>query len=309
MWKNLRPRHWQITGKLIVPYVTIFVSAIALMGGMFIYSQSTALSEMLDKKAEIIARNVALGAGDVILVPDQAQRLLEAAKKFDGSVAYLLLVGNDGSVTAPTEPALRDKLLNRSEFEAGALKVPDYTRRDTPTAGPFEVVVPIKAGDHRFGVLRVGISTDQVRARARSAAAMIAGVSVLALVLGIAIYFWVARRVAKPIRQAVERLEQLAEGDADLTVRLPVASDDETGRLARVLHSFLDNLHHLVHEIREASVQVASASHQLSSASQELSAGSQQHASSLEETAASLEEITGTVKQNADNARQANQLT
>jgi methyl-accepting chemotaxis protein len=39
-----------------------------------------------------------------------------------------------------------------------------------------------------------------------------------------------------------------------------------------------------------------------------MSSGAQQQASSLEETAASLEEITGTVKQNADNARQANQL-
>jgi methyl-accepting chemotaxis protein len=137
---------------------------------------------------------------------------------------------------------------------------------------------------------------------------MMIAVGFSALLLGIVVYYFVARRVARPIGLAAERLDQLARGEADLTVRLPVASDDETGRLAYVLNRFLDNLHALVREIRESSVQVATASQQLSGASEGLSSGSQQQASSLEETAASLEEITGTVKQNAENARQANEL-
>ncbi len=308
MLNRLRPRHWKITGKLIVPFVTIFVTAITFMGGMFIRSQSAALSEMLDKKAEIIARNVALGMGDVFLVPGQPERLLEAAKKFDQAVTYMTLVSNDGGVVAATDAAAKTPAASRSEFDAQALKVQDFMRRDTPAAGVFEIDIPVKTGEHRLGVLRVGVSTHQVRAQAQSAAAMMAGVSLLALVLGIAIYLWVARRVAKPVRQAVERLDQLARGDADLTLRLPVTSGDETGQLAQVLNRFLDNLHKLVYEIRDMSVEVATASQQLSAGVAQMSAGSQQQASSLEETAASLEEITGTVKQNADNAKQVNQL-
>ncbi|HTN77460.1 MAG TPA: methyl-accepting chemotaxis protein [Pirellulaceae bacterium] len=61
-------------------------------------------------------------------------------------------------------------------------------------------------------------------------------------------------------------------------------------------------------EVDEISVAVAAASQQLAAASEQLSTGTQESASSLEETAASLEEITATVKQNADNADQANQL-
>ena len=129
MWQRLRPRHWGITAKLIVPYVTIFVLAIALMGGMFIRSQSAALAEMLEKKAEIMARNVALGVADVFLVPDQAQRLVEAAQKFDEAIAYLLLVGaNNGEVVAATNPAVRKQAQSRSEFETSALKATDFMR-------------------------------------------------------------------------------------------------------------------------------------------------------------------------------------
>lgn len=61
-------------------------------------------------------------------------------------------------------------------------------------------------------------------------------------------------------------------------------------------------------EVDEISNSVAAASQQLAAASEQLASGSQEAASSLEETAASLEEITVTVRQNAENADQANQL-
>jgi methyl-accepting chemotaxis protein len=297
-----------ITSKLIVPFVTIFVAALGVMGGMFIYSQSTALTQMLDKRAEIIGRNAALGTADIFLVPDEAQRVLEAAKKFDEAVAYLILVANDGTVVASTDAALRNRSLKGNAFDEEALKINEFTRRESPTANMFEIVTPVKTGNHRLGILRLGVLTHQVKAEARSAALTMLGVGLLALILGVAVYVWVARRVAKPIGEAVERLDQLASGDADLTIRLAVASEDETGHLARGLNRFLDNLQALVGEIRESSVEVAAASQQLSAASEGLSSGSQEQASSLEETAASLEQITGTVKQNADNAKQANQF-
>ena len=61
-------------------------------------------------------------------------------------------------------------------------------------------------------------------------------------------------------------------------------------------------------DVDDISNSVAAASQQLAAASEQLSSGAQQSASSLEETASSLEEITATVRQNADNADQANQL-
>jgi len=61
-------------------------------------------------------------------------------------------------------------------------------------------------------------------------------------------------------------------------------------------------------QVDEIANGVAAASQQLAAASEQLSSGAQQSASSLEETASSLEEMTATVRQNADNADQANQL-
>jgi methyl-accepting chemotaxis protein len=62
-------------------------------------------------------------------------------------------------------------------------------------------------------------------------------------------------------------------------------------------------------EVDQIAQVVLVASQQLSGAAEDLSAGAQESASSLEETASSLEQITATVRQNADNADEANQVS
>ena len=307
-WISLK--RWGIAAKLIVPFVTIFVFAIVLLGGIFIHTQSAALTRTLEKKAEMLVRNMANSLADTLMMGEyeQIQQRLEAAKKFDGELAYLVLAGADGRGVASTDTSLRNQTLTRNEFEASALKIADFVRRDTSMPNIFETAMPVVFQGKQAGVLRIGVSTHEIQASAHSSTLVMAGVGGFALVLGVTIYLWVARRVTRPLGQAVERLQELASGDADLTLRLDTSSHDETGQLAQALNTFLDNLHRLVQEIREASVQVNSDSQQLSHVATQISSRTQEQASSLEETAASLEEITGTVRQNAENAQQANRL-
>jgi uncharacterized membrane protein len=56
------PIHFQRLGlaaKLIIPFVSIFVLAIAALGAIFLRTQSEALSRSLGKKAEVFVRNLA----------------------------------------------------------------------------------------------------------------------------------------------------------------------------------------------------------------------------------------------------------
>ena len=303
-------RRWSLTVKLLVPFISIFVGAIVALGIMFVQAQNASLSRSLERKSESLARNLATAAGDPFAMGeyDQLQQILEAAKSADRDIAYAILVGNDGRGVASTDVTLRNQTLTRTEFEAAALRIHSLVRRPTPSSGVYEVAVPVKAQSNRLGVLRIGVSTEEITAMAQSAAWTFSGVGLLALVLGVGVYVYVARLMVRPLRQAAQRLQELAAGEADLTVRLDARSQDETGQLARSLNTFLDNMQRLVRQIREASAQVGIAAEQLSEASQQLSTGSQQQASSLEETAASLEELTGTVRQNAANAQEASRL-
>lgn len=119
---------------------------------------------------------------------------------------------------------------------------------------------------------------------------------------------WIARGIVRSLTQTVTVLRDIAHGEGDLSRRLNVTGSDELGELAQWFNSFMDQLHQIINQVRETSEHVAGAAKDLSSVSGGIASGTQQQASSLEETAASLEEMTGTVKQNAENARHANQL-
>lgn len=127
------------------------------------------------------------------------------------------------------------------------------------------------------------------------------------IVLGLGLGYFIARAITGPLTQAVAVLKAVAEGD--MTAHLDLDSKDEVGQMATSLNLAVASMREALSEVRSVADTVASASHQLAASSQQISTGAQEQASSLEETASSLEEITATIKQNADNADQANQLS
>jgi methyl-accepting chemotaxis protein len=116
-----------------------------------------------------------------------------------------------------------------------------------------------------------------------------------------------ARGIVRPIRQAVELAETVASGD--LTHTIDARTTDETGALLRALRHMNDSLVGIVTEVRSGTETISTGSQEISAGNLDLSSRTEQQASALEETAASMEELTTTVKQNADHARQANQLS
>jgi methyl-accepting chemotaxis protein len=167
---------------------------------------------------------------------------------------------------------------------------------------------PAKVGNEVVGSVSLGMSTESVDQSMRDKWQIIIGrEAALFLVLACALLYLLRKQVTKPLGEMNDILKR-AEESGDLGTRFQLNRKDEIGELAQWFNVFMDKLRGMMVEVASAAHNVTAASQQLSSASDQLSTGSQEQASSLEETAASLEEITGTVKQNADNARQANQL-
>jgi methyl-accepting chemotaxis protein len=140
----------------------------------------------------------------------------------------------------------------------------------------------------------------------RRSVAVVLGGAALAVLLSTVATWWCARLIARPLGRAARVLKAVAAGD--LTQELPVEGRDEVGQAAEAVNEAVGAMRHALREVGVAARETASASRQVSEASRAVSSGAQEQASSLEETAASLEELTGTSRQNAENARQANQL-
>jgi len=78
--------------------------------------------------------------------------------------------------------------------------------------------------------------------------------------------------------------------------------------MSRGVNQLADNMAEVVSRVKRVAAEVHRGADEISAGNANLSQRTEEQSSSLEETASSMEEMTTTVKQNADNAAQANQL-
>ena len=140
------------------------------------------------------------------------------------------------------------------------------------------------------------------------ASAMLLGGGVLAVVLSIVLAVVIARSIVNPLRQVLRATEDLRAGDGDLTYQLP-PMEAEFGAISRSLNGFIGKLHEIMATTQSLSSSMSNGSLEIARGNDDLNRRTQEQAAALEETASSMEEMTATVKQNADNARQANHLS
>jgi methyl-accepting chemotaxis protein len=134
----------------------------------------------------------------------------------------------------------------------------------------------------------------------------IALITATAIVLGGIVAWTITRSIVGPLKEAVQVAEKVARGD--LTNQIVVSGKDETAELMGALDKMTGSLAALVISVRSSATAVSRSSDEIASGNCDLSTRTEEQASSLEETAAAMEELTSTVRQNADNAGQANSL-
>jgi methyl-accepting chemotaxis protein len=122
-------------------------------------------------------------------------------------------------------------------------------------------------------------------------------VVLLSLLVVLAQYFLVRRYVVNPLKRLTHMIQNIAEGEGDVTKRLEVAgafSNDELGEVSHLFNRFMDKLQGLLRG-------VVIHTHKLASASQQLFEASKQITINSGETAAqsnSVSQVTQHVSQN-----------
>ncbi|MEC5114925.1 methyl-accepting chemotaxis protein [Xanthomonas oryzae pv. oryzicola] len=101
-------------------------------------------------------------------------------------------------------------------------------------------------------------------------------------------------------------LQAIASGD--LTERMHGQFNGVFAQMRDDANATTEQLSGIVGRIQHATVSINTAASEIAAGNNDLSQRTEQQAANLEETAASMEELTSTVRQNAEGARQANQL-
>nr|WP_295494392.1 methyl-accepting chemotaxis protein [uncultured Ralstonia sp.] len=136
-----------------------------------------------------------------------------------------------------------------------------------------------------------------------SAGALVAVAFVAALIVGA-----MTSRAFRRLSMIRDAMDDIGSGSGDLTKRLPSDGEDEVAQIARSFNTFADKLTAVMQQIRLGSDSVRSAAQEIAAGNADLSQRTEEQASALQQTAASMDELGATVRNNVDNAMQANQL-
>jgi methyl-accepting chemotaxis protein len=204
----------------------------------------------------------------------------------------------------------RSSIVDAGKKEIESLLAQDY---DAATQTRIQSIEPVidRMDDTTQQLIEMRIAAAaKVIETARQEAGTNRTILLSSFVLALAIAVWSAWLLARHVSRGLARAEMLAErvSRGELGHSVDVQGSDEISRLLRALKLMDTKLVETVSHVRNSADTVDRAASQLSQGSDDLSERTQQQAAALEETAASMEEMTSTVKQNADNSQQANQI-
>ncbi len=205
---------------------------------------------------------------------------------------------------------------------------------------------PLKFGENNWALI-AEIDKTEAFAAVRMLIWIIGLVFVVAIAIITVFAIKITRSITGPINETVTMVTEMGKGHLDK--RLNMDRSDEIGQMANTMDSFAEDLQNglvtalqkladgdltfetklkdnediisaaiiktnedlnrIVEEILTATEQIATGSREVATGSQALSSSATEQAASLEEISSSMTEIGNQTKINADNAKQANQLS
>jgi methyl-accepting chemotaxis protein len=271
----------------------------------------------------IVSEDEFRGIVGVDLSLDFIQQALKEsnATLFDGSGEQALVSSNGRLVAFTGEGAqpgdAADRVLDAGEL-AHLTALGDklvYTLDEA--SGVIQLVMPIPIGDTgtRWMLLitlpldvvmsDVTALGDELDARQAKDTLTLIGIGVVIALAGLVIMVLLGLSLSRPARRLVAMLDDIAQGDGDLTKRLVVDRGDELGAVAKGFNSFLDKLQAMIREVVASVAQVTDASENTADIAMRTNDGIQRQLSEIDQVATAVTEMTATAQDVARNAAQA----
>jgi len=143
------------------------------------------------------------------------------------------------------------------------------------------------------GALRERIATESNALAAEAAATkgLVWTLMLAGLVLTAAAAWLIIRAIGCKLNRAVEAMNDIAQGEGDLTRELQLSGADEMAKLAQAFNQFLAKIRHTMTEVSSTVHQVTAAAEQMADVSQQASQGTSQQQEQTEQVAGATTEL------------------
>ena len=174
--------------------------------------------------------------------------------------------------------------------------------RPVPGSDPWQVVIEVAqqrvmapANDLQVALER--FNYDSTRAKLLISCAI--------TLLALAIMWVMATRITAPIKNVALALEDIAQGEGDLTKRLTHKANDEVGALASGFNSFLTKLQPIINRVTLTATETRQIALHASAVAKQTSDGMHRQLLEVEQVATAAQEMSATSQDVAHNAAQA----
>ena len=261
--------------------------------GQLIISIATA-----SKKA---GQSVGVVGGDLSL-----QSLVDtlAARDFDG-MGYAFLISADGKILVHPDKALVMKSLKEAYPQETPRISSDFSEVSVDGKTRIVTFAPIKGLPSVNWYIGLSIDKDQAYSmlsefRTSAVIATIIAVAIIIALLGMLI-----RLLIQPLHVMTRAMEDIADGEGDLTKRLNIVNNDEFGILGTAFNRFVERIHGSIREVSSATGQVNEVALRVVAASNSSMYNSDQQASRTSSVAAAINQLGAAAQEIARNAAQA----
>jgi len=135
-----------------------------------------------------------------------------------------------------------------------------------------------------------------------STGTLVLALLVVGLIFGISNTLLSIYLIAKPLNDTVAAMNDIAEGDGDLTSRLTICGRDEIADLGREFNGFVEKIQTTIREVAGSTAQLATSAEEMSMVSAETRDGAGRQQSETDLVATAMNEMTATVQEVAKNA-------
>ncbi len=174
--------------------------------------------------------------------------------------------------------------------------------------GRLNVFVPLRIGrtSTPWGAV-VQIPQAAITAEASAMMWRLVGLGAACGIAGLVVLGVVAMGIATPIREVVDKIRDIAEGNGNLRMRLTEKSKDEVGQLATSMNHFLVYLNGILKQASQSSDEVASTSTQIALRVQEMAEGMDNQTRQANAVRSSVEQMSQAISEVASSSVRAAQ--
>ena len=150
------------------------------------------------------------------------------------------------------------------------------------------------------------IAAAHAKLDAQKSAALQAILGMTALIVVAAALFgvFIGRTVTRPLNQVSQMMAEIADGDGDLTQRLPESGQDELSEVGRRFNAFVGKIQATITQVGETTEQLAASAEELSQVAGQTRTSVQQQSAETDQIAAAINEMAATVHQISMNANE-----